>query len=113
MYQTIGPTLRFDGEKEMTKEIGKSQSVQFRLQSEDTDINMGVSNSKVPQHLSTFSSLRNFWEPRENSPARKPTLVQRKIVLTEHGFSLVRTPTNKRKGESNTNGSAGKRNRPG
>ena len=97
----------------MSKEDGKSQSVQFRLQSKDTNITVGVSNSKVSQHSSTFSSLRNFWEPRENSPARRPTLVQRRIVLSEHGFSLVRTPTNKRKGESNTNVSAGKQNRPG
>ena len=105
----------FDGEREMNKEDGKSQSVKFRTQSKDTSISVGVSKKEimVSQQSTTFSSLREIWEPRENFPARRPVLVQRKIVLSEQGFSLVRTSTNKRKGEIINNVLAGKRNRPG
>ena len=106
---------KFDGEREMSKDDGKSQSVKFRTQSEDTNISVGVSKKEimVSQQSTTFSSLREIWEPRENLPARRPVLIQRKIVVSEQGFSLVRTSTNKRKGEIINNVLAGKRNRPG
>ena len=64
---------------EMNKDDGKSQSVKFGNQSKDTSIAVGVSRNKnvVSQH-STFSSLRDIWEPRENIPARRPVLIQRR-----------------------------------
>ena len=63
--------------------------------------------------LSSFSSLRDIWEPDASKQARKSVLFQRRIVLSDTGFSLVRSSPNKRKGGNMNNGSAGKKNRPG
>ena len=105
---------RFEGEGGAMKKLDASLSARTDIHSKDNRSMCGVSklssdfkqDVKMDPQPSNFSSLRDIWEPRENKPARKPVLVQRKIILSNTGFSLVRS-------SPNNNNSAGKRNRPG
>ena len=114
--------MKFGGEGSAKNKLEISLSDTLDIQSEDTvSVSKQISifqNSQIkqdkkmdPQH-SNFSSLRDIWEPA-NKQARKPVLLQRRIVLSDTGFSLVRSSPNKRKGGNINNGSAGKKNRPG
>ena len=116
---------RFEENGGAKGELDESLSVDTVTQSEDTIQLGGVSklssifkqdvklDPQPSNFCSNFSSLRDIWEPSNIKPARKQTLIQRKIILSSTGFSLVRSSPNKRKGGSGDNSSAGKRNRPG
>ena len=117
--------MKFGGEGGAKDKLENSLSDNLDIRSEDT---VSVSKqillfqkSKIKQDEkmdpqqkinSNFSSLRGIWEPASKQ-ARKPVLLQRRIVLSDTGFSLVRSSPNKRKGGNMNNGSAGKKNRPG
>ena len=92
-----------------------SDNLDYR--SKDTHNSMNMSNftrgEDTQQNSKTFASLRAVWEPVPITQARNPVLKQRKLSLTNGELLLVKTVTNKRKGGDHSNGSTGKRTRPG